>query len=150
MKNVFKVENTTELINRINTLTADSKAVWGTMSVDQMLAHCCVTYEMIYDSKHVKPNTFVKLILKLFIKEVVVGDKTYPKNGKTAPQFIIKDERDFAKEKVRLIDFMLRTQQLGESDFEGKESHSFGKLNIKQWNNMFYKHLDHHLTQFGV
>ena len=41
-------------------------------------------------------------------------------------------------------------QELGVSYFENKESHSFGRLTIKEWNNMFYKHLEHHLTQFGV
>ena len=34
--------------------------------------------------------------------------------------------------------------------FEGKESNSFGPLTKGEWNNMFYKHLDHHLSQFGV
>ncbi|MCJ8164098.1 hypothetical protein MKJ04_04535 [Pontibacter sp. E15-1] len=31
-----------------------------------------------------------------------------------------------------------------------QESHSFGRLSSQEWNNMFYKHLDHHLSQFGV
>jgi hypothetical protein len=34
--------------------------------------------------------------------------------------------------------------------FEGKESNSFGALNSTEWNNMLFKHLDHHLNQFGV
>ena len=45
---------------------------------------------------------------------------------------------------------MDQPQQLGEAHFDNKESHSFGKLNINEWNTMFYKHLDPHLTQFGV
>jgi hypothetical protein len=49
-----------------------------------------------------------------------------------------------------LINYIKRTADLGESHFDGKESRSFGKLNITEWNNMFYKHLDHHLSQFGV
>ena len=38
----------------------------------------------------------------------------------------------------------------GEQNFEGRKSHSFGPLTTAEWNVMFYKHLDHHLTQFGV
>ncbi|WP_337994864.1 hypothetical protein [Polaribacter ponticola] len=49
-----------------------------------------------------------------------------------------------------MIGFILKTQELGADYFDGKESHSFGKLTEKEWNNTFYKHLDHHLTQFGV
>lgn len=150
MKSVFEEEVSIELVNRINNLQSDTKRVWGSMSVDQMLAHCCVTYEMLFEDKHSKPNAFMKLILKLFVKEFVVGDKPYPRNGKTAPQFIIKEAKNFEEEKERLIAFILRTQKLGADHFEGKESHSFGKLTTRQWNNMFYKHLDHHLAQFGV
>jgi len=69
---------------------------------------------------------------------------------RTAPQFIINNSRDFELEKGTLISYINRTQQLGEEEFEGKESLSFGKLTSKEWNNMFAKHLDYHLSQFNV
>ena len=150
MKDIFTKEVTNEVILRIDKLSPKTQANWGKMSVSEMLAHCCVTYEMVYTDKHAQPNAFVKLMLKLFVKNIVVSEKPYSKNGRTAPQFIIADERDFETEKKRLIDFILKTQKLGEKYFEGKESHSFGKLTSAEWNNSFYKHLDHHLTQFGV
>ncbi len=150
MKNIFSKEVTKEIIDRINNLTSERQPKWGTMSVSQMLAHCCVTYEMIFTDKHPKPNKFTSWMLKTFVKKVVVSEKPYAKNGRTAPQFLITDEKIFETDKKRLIDFIIKTQELGENYFKGKESHSFGKLNIQEWNNMFYKHLDHHLTQFGV
>lgn len=150
MKNVFKKEDSTEIINRINKLTANSTPLWGKMSVGQMLAHCNVTYEMVYDSKHAAPNGFAKLMLKLFVKNLVVTEKPYKKSSQTAPAFIIKETKDFETEKARLINYITKTQELGESHFDGKESLSFGALNKTEWNNMFYKHLDHHLNQFGV
>jgi hypothetical protein len=150
MKNVFSIEATEEIIQRIQDLTPLSQPTWGKMSVSQMLAHCCVTYEMVYTDKHPKPNAFAKYMMKLFVKKIVVSEKPYSKNGRTAPQFLIKDEKNFNTEKQRLIDFFLKTQDLGEAHFEGKESHSFGVLTAKEWNNLFYKHLNHHLKQFGV
>jgi len=150
MKDIFLKKDSTEIINRINDLKTDSTAVWGSMSVAQMLAHCSVTYEMVYDNIHPKPNGLMRFILKSFIKNGVVNEKPYPRNSRTAPQFIVKGDRDFELEKNRLISYILQTQELGEKEFEGKESLSFGKLTAKEWNNMFAKHLDHHLTQFGV
>ena len=150
MKNIFSKETTSEVINRVNNLSKTTQPNWGKMSVSQMLAHCCITYEMVYTDKHPKPNAFVKMMLKLFVKKAVVSEKAYPKNGRTAPQFIIADAREFETEKKRLTDFLLKTQELGEDYFDGKESHSFGKLSVIEWNNSFYKHLDHHLRQFGV
>ena len=150
MKNIFRKEIANEVIERINNLTSKSQPNWGKMNVSQMMAHCSVTYEMVYTNKHPKPNGFVKFILKALVKKAVVSEKPFKKNGKTAAQFLITDERFFEDEKQRLISFINQTQELGENYFDGKESHSFGKLTKTEWNNMFYKHLDHHLNQFGV
>lgn len=121
------------------------------MSVEQMLAHCNVTYEMVYEpQKHKTPGGIAKFILKRFVKPKVVSEKSYSQNLPTAPQFLIKESKDFEFEKKRLIGFIQKTQQLGSEAFDGKESFSFGKLKSQEWNNMFAKHLNHHLAQFGV
>lgn len=150
MKDIFNKETAQEFIERINKLSPSSQAKWGKMNVGQMLAHSNVTYEFIYDNKHPAPGAFGKLMLKLFVKPIVVNEKPYQQNSRTAPAFIITDERAFETEKNRLIAYISKTQQLGRKEFEGKESLSFGKLTAQEWNNMFVKHLDHHLSQFGV
>ena len=86
----------------------------------------------------------------MLVKNPVVNEVPYKHNGKTAPQFLIKDAKDFTVEKARLVAYINKTQTLGENHFDNKESHSFGVLNKLEWNNMFYKHLNHHFTQFGV
>ena len=89
-------------------------------------------------------------MLRAFVKKLVVNDKPYKRNSRTAPEFIITDSKYFETEKNRLETYINKTVQLGESAFDGKVSHSFGALNKEEWNNMFYKHLDHHLSQFAV
>ena len=150
MKNIFETSTSEELINRINKLTPPSQPLWGSMSVSKMLAHCNVTYELVYENIHPKPKGLMKFILKTFVKNNVVSDIPFKRNQRTAPVFLIANERDFITERTRLIDHINKTQQFGEEYFTNRESHSFGVLNRNEWNNMFYKHLDHHLTQFGV
>ena len=150
MKNVFDQTDAEALISRINNLHPDTRQRWGKMTVAQMLAHCNVTYEMAYENNHPKPNAFMRFVLRMLVKNTVVNEKPFKQNSHTAPQFIIKNDKDFEAEKSRLINYIRKTQQLGQSHFEGKESHSFGPLTSQEWNNMFYKHLDHHLNQFGV
>lgn len=150
LPNIFSSEVSQQVIQRINSLSKDTQPQWGQMSVAQMLAHCCVTYELVYENKHPKPNFLMKLFLKNFVKKFIVDEKPYKQSLRTAPAFIITEEKNFEFEKNRLIGFILQTQQLGEGYFDQKESHSFGRLNKIEWNNMFYKHLDHHLKQFGV
>ena len=150
MKNIFSKDDSDEFINRINQLKNDSQPLWGKMSVNQMLAHCNVTYEMVYDNIHKKPNAFMKFFLKSFVKKNVINEVPYTRSIRTAPQFIISRDCNFDFEKERLIKYIIKTQELGESEFNEKESLSFGKLNSKEWNIMFAKHLDHHLSQLGV
>ncbi len=148
--NIFTKNVADKIIQRINRLKPTTQAQWGKMNVSQMLAHCNVTYEMAFENKHPRPNFFMRQILKAFVKKMVVSETPYKKNSQTAPAFIIADKRDFEVEKNRLIQYINLTVELGETHFEGRESLSFGKLSTSEWNNMFYKHLDHHLTQFGA
>lgn len=151
MKYIFEKSTTDEIIARIGKLTPATSPLWGKMTVSQMLAHCCVTYEMLFESeKFPKPNFLMRLMLKFLVKPTVTGSVPYKKNLRTAPAFLITEDKDFETEKKRLIDFLQKVQDLGENYFEGRESHSFGKLSKEEWSTMFYKHLDHHLGQFGV
>lgn len=147
---VFQSDVVDALTDRIEQLRAETKPQWGVMNATQMLAHCCVTYEMVFENKHKRPNALMRFVLKLAVKQTVVGDTPYKHNTRTAPAFIIRDERDFDTEKARLVVYLRRVQLMGEKQFEGKESLSFGPLTAREWNVLFYKHLDHHLTQFGV
>ncbi|MBP6659238.1 MAG: DUF1569 domain-containing protein [Chitinophagales bacterium] len=150
LPNIYNQTVAQDLINRINNLTPETPANWGKMNVSQMLSHSNITYEYVFDERNDHPNFLMKFILKMFIKSKVVSETPYPQNGPTAPAFIIKDSKDFSTEKTRLINYINDVVKKGASFFEGKESSSFGVLTSIEWNNMMYKHLDHHLKQFGV
>lgn len=151
IKNIFTTEGANEVVNRINNLQPNTLAKWGTMNVAQMLAHCNVPYAYTFEpEKFKKPGFFMKLMLKAFVKKIVTSSKPYKQNERTAPEFVISNERDFETEKAKLIGNILKTQELGVQYFEGKENFSFGKMTAEEWNTMYYKHLDHHLRQFGV
>ncbi len=151
--NVFDKDESIKLVGRVNSLNAESKASWGNMNVAQLMAHCNVTYDYVFEpNKYEKPSGFKKWMIKTFVKGSVLGPKPYKRNSPTAPDFKAAGESsaNFDIEKDKLIGNIIKVQDLGESHFDGAESHSFGQLNIEEWNTMFYKHLDHHLTQFGV
>ena len=56
MKNIFQSAITGEVISRINNLTSSTPQLWGKMNVAQMLAHCNVSYELVYENTHPWPN----------------------------------------------------------------------------------------------
>ena len=148
--NTFDPKTTEAVFARLEKLNYMSKPQWGKMNVAQMLAHLNVTYDLAYDRVQSPANFFVKLMLKLLVKPLVTNDKPYKKNSHTAPVFIITNERDFEKEKSTFIDNVKKTEANGVAFFEGKISSSFGPMTAKEWSTQFYKHIDHHFTQFGV
>jgi hypothetical protein len=150
LPNIYDASVVEQLVQRINKLNNTTSPQWGKMNVAQMLAHCNVTYDLAFERKASKNSFIMKWILKTFIKKKVVGEQSYPPNSPTAPVFIVSDQREFDTEKAALIQNIKDVQQKGASYFEGRNSVSFGPLTAIEWNNMFYKHVDHHLNQFGV
>lgn len=151
MASVFHSGDVHVLMNRITNLNPDSQPRWGKMQVGEMLAHLNVMYEMTFEpEKYPKPGGIMKYFLRWFVKPKVTNDEPYKRNMPTAKSFKIAHKTDFEAERTRLLKYLQRVLELGDSHFQNKESHSFGKLTAGEWNNMFYKHLDHHLSQFGV
>ena len=148
--NTFDPRTTEIFISRIEKLTPETQPQWGKMDVAQMMAHVSVAYDMTYGKLNLKYNGFMRMMLKLIVKKMVVGEKPYKKNNSTAPAFIITDKREFEKEKQILIDYIKLTDSKGIAHFDGLENTSFGKLSAKEWSTLLSKHLDPHLTQFGV
>jgi Protein of unknown function (DUF1569) len=150
LPNIFTATVSNQLVERINNLSDTTQSQWGKMNATQVLAHLNVTFEFAYEEKHKKPGFFMAFILKNLVKGGLVSDKPNKRNASTAPEFIIKDDRNFGVEKKRLIEYINRTVKLGEQHFDGRVSMIFGPMTKTEWSNLFYKHIDHHLTQFGV
>lgn len=151
MKDVFDRANSQTFIDRINSLKEGTTPLWGKMNAGQMLAHLNVAYQNAIDIKLVtKPSIIKKIFLRSFVKPFVVGEKPYPKNTPTMKEFKMDGQKDFEFERKRLIGNIQKVQQLGAEAFEGKAHNGFGKLSSREWSNLFSKHLEHHLSQFGV
>lgn len=150
LPNIFDPATTAELHKRIHQLTPMTQRRWGKMNVDQMLAHICVPYEQALGERNDGPNWFMKIMLRAFFKQSMVNEVPYRQNLPTAPAFMIVDRRDFEREKGRILSYIEKIEKLGPEYFDGKEQISLGKLSVTEWNNLLYKHIDHHLRQFGV
>lgn len=147
---VFDSATVTAQLRRLDALSPYDRPRWGRMSPAAMLAHLNAAYEMLYDARHPRPKPFVRWLLRTFVRPGVVGPKPYPRNAPTAPAFRIEGTRDFDAEKARLAAYLRRVADEGRAAFDGRESFSFGPLTAGEWQVLFGKHLDHHLTQFGV
>ena len=149
MKNLFDKSTYEEITRRINTLTPESQRQWGKMNVAQMLAHCKEAFKVPLSDKKM-PRSILGLLVGWMIKPKLYNEAPWKRNLPTAPNFIIKDERDFEKEKRELTDLINRFYH-GGPDKVGRFPHPmFGTFTSEQWGKAMYKHVDHHLVQFGV
>ena len=135
-----------QTLERINKLTPDTKPQWGKMDVAQMMAHCAEILD-VSNGKPLQNTPWVARLFKGYIKKMVIGPKPYPKNTKTHPQYLQTTPKDFEDEKRHLLKAL---DKLKEMEGQAIEHTLFGVLNKEEKGWAMYKHLDHHLVQFGV
>jgi hypothetical protein len=149
-QNIYTKQVADQFINRINKLSADTSSQWGKMNVSQMMAHCNVSYDMAFNENYKKSSPVLRFILKNLAKKGLVNESPLKKNSSTATEMIVKTPKNFQEEKSKLIDNVTNIVTKGERYFHLKDHPGFGVMTKDEWNNFYYKHLDHHLTQFGV
>jgi len=149
MKNLFDREAYDEILQRMSLLTPETQRQWGKMDIAQMLAHCKEAFKVPL-SDHKIPRMFLGLLLGWMMKSKLYSDDPWKKNLPTAPNFIIKDQRDFNTEKNQLSEMIRRFHEAGPENV-GRFPHPFfGTFTKEQLGKSMYKNLDHHFKQFGA
>lgn len=146
MKNLFNRSHKQEILDRINKLTASTQRQWGKMDVAQMLKHCAKPLELALTNPK-PPRVFIGRILGPMFKNAVMGPKPFKKGSFTPPEFKIETHENFEEQKNKLIDMINLFTPQNVSD---PVHPFFGRMAENEWGEGQYKHLDHHLTQFGV
>jgi len=149
MKTLFQTDTFSEIIKRVNNLTPQTQKQWGKMNVDQMIAHCSVSFKSAVGD--IEPERlFIFKIIGPFFKSMTTNDKPFRKESPTGKDFIIGNTKGFENEKEELLKHINNFHAGGEAGCTKKPHAFFGKLSPTQWGSLMYKHLDHHLRQFGV
>ena len=149
MPSLFNEADMVSVIHRIEKLNPESKRLWGKMNVGQMLAHCNISMETAMGKNVIKPLFIGKLIGPLF-KKTALGDKPFGKGAPSDKTYIFKDERNFEVEKNKTINSIKEFFAAGHDGCTKHPHPFFGKFTPEQWGIFQWKHLDHHLRQFGV
>ncbi|MGM0830308.1 MAG: DUF1569 domain-containing protein [Bacillota bacterium] len=149
MKNIFNHLHTEEILNRIDKLTPNSQPQWGKMDVAQMLAHCS-SFQDIAMGNSVHPRGWLGILIGKFVKPIFYNDKPLARNMSTIPAILIVEEKNFEIERENLKQKIITFQYNGPEKCTTHPHSFFGKLTSEQWGKGIYKHLDHHLKQFGV
>ena len=150
MKNLFDDAATAEVRSRVARLTPTSARQWGRMTAAQAMAHCTTGLEMALGDQR-PPRVLIGRLLGPVIKRLALGnDAPMRRNSPTVPGMVIADERELEVERRRLLDVLDRVVAAGRAGCTTHPHSFFGRLTPDEWGVLMYKHLDHHLRQFGA
>lgn len=143
-----------EMFLLLQNITEETKPVWGKMNAQQMLEHVAdffnvstekIVFALVTPEEHLPKY-----------KDFLNSDKEFRENTK-APVTVLGEEplplrkasveaaKDHLKKSVKeFISYF-------DTDSERKTMHPvFGLLNFEEWVLLHYKHVRHHLRQFGL
>jgi uncharacterized protein DUF1569 len=131
-----------ELIARVDSITDGTKPRWGNFTSRAMLDHLARSAEMAAGERAVASK---KLPIRYFpLKQLIIYLVPFPKGAPTAPELLNDSPEPIDKSKATLRRII--------SAFDPKpgEHPAFGKMSPHAWSVLVYRHMDHHLRQFGA
>ena len=151
MKNLFDATVANDVKTRLEQLEPKSERRWGKMTAPQMVAHCAASLQWAVGETVPERGPLPARVMGRLIKRIVLrNDKPLMKNSPTDKSLVVADERDLARERDRLAGLIDRFAAGGPAGCTTHPHGFFGKLTPHEWAILMYKHLDHHLRQFGV
>lgn len=147
MKSLWQPAVRAELLARAARLTPDHRPRWGRMTADQMVSHLVQTCRMGTGELPVRP---VKLLTRHWPLNVLIAYfMPFPRNLPTVKPLLARPpegmQRDLATLAACLESFARSTQRT-----DWPEHPALGRLSGQAWARLGYRHMDHHLRQFGV
>jgi hypothetical protein len=149
MKSIFNEDNNAELVSRFGQVTVNTPALWGKMNAAQMMAHCTASMNVAFGyAKNYRH--WVGIFFGNFAKRRTLSTPQLDKNIPAYIKLRVEDHRDFDEEKAKLIALIKSIPAIGEAGLVKCPHPYFRHFKPGEWSQLNWKHLDHHLRQFGV
>jgi len=148
VKSIFDNVTRQELLDRISLLSDNSQALWGEMSVHQMVQHCIRADDMMQGTLQVKRALIGRIFGRLILRGVLKDDAPFRKNTPTVPE--LKTQITSSNLDEQMANWHNRINSYKHYSNSGLVHPFFGPMTREQVGQLVYKHYDHHLRQFGV
>lgn len=147
MGSIYDKADNQAIIARINSLSPDSKALWGKMTVDQMCQHCIAAMQVAFGQKELKVNFLLGILGRMIKNKAFNND--FGKNSPTAKELKCEGSYDFESSRKEFAENF--SQFAKDMHIIKVLYHPFwGKMTYEDWDKLIWRHTDHHLRQFGV
>jgi len=148
MGSILNESDRAAICNRLRSLSTSSTARWGQMNVTGMLQHIRLSAQMTVGELPVPSRA--KRAFQLFpLKHLILYVVPFPKGAPTAPELLPTEAASFEDEHAAVLALVERIGS-GPQEGAGPAHPLFGPLSWPEWGVVTYKHVDHHLKQFGA
>jgi hypothetical protein len=146
MKSLWQDAARMEILRRIAEVDETTTAQWGKFTADRMLSHLAESLKMAVGELDVASK---KLPIRYFpLKQLILYVLPFPKGTPTAPELLAGKPGPVDDHKAELRRLIAAFAERKGSDW--REHPAFGKMSENAWGVLVYRHMDHHLRQFGV
>jgi hypothetical protein len=147
MKSIWQDETRRELNDRVGALAWDRSAQWGKFTAPKMICHLAESLRMAMGDLTVAPKRLP--IRYPPLKQLIIYVAPFPKGAPTAPELLARAPSDWAHD-VADVQALLARAGSARTTETWPEHPAFGKLSTRAWGVLIYRHMDHHLKQFGA
>lgn len=151
MKNLFNQQDKDEIVKRLSELSSTHLPKWGKMNAHEAVVHMTDPLRCAIGERPVPLNP--SILSKWPLNKLVSQYLTWPKGAPTAPEFIQgakgSPPLEFERDKQELVLLIHRFSQ-HQNSIPFPVQPMFGNLNNKEWARLMWRHINHHLKQFGL
>jgi len=140
-----------ELERRLKSLPPQAVRRWGTMTAGEMLCHVADGLEQALGRRPARDqgNLLLRTVVRLLVVNVLPMPKGAPTSDAMAPGRAGTVPSDFERDRSRAL--TLLAENASRPAHEPFARHpAFGALSRRERGILTWKHLDHHLRQFGA
>lgn len=148
MKSIFDTSTQEEIKNRINALSDKHQPLWGKMDAFQMAKHCTLCDDMMQGKIKIKRVFIGRFIGRMVLNKALRADKPFGKNAPTAP--VLETTSASGNLDAQKQEWLQRIDNYNHFTHETFVHPFFGKMTKEETGIFVYKHVDHHLRQFGL
>ena len=142
-----------DLLARLRRLTPTTPARWGRLDAPRLLPHLADTVRFALGELHAprQGGRKARLLRYAPVKQLVVYWIPFPRHAPQVPALFGTPPADWAIDLDALEHLLDRIAAHAASPHPAWPEHPyFGRLSTRAWGALGYRHLDHHLRQFGV
>jgi len=148
MKTMWDAPCQQEIRARVARLSPERKGEWGKMSAPEMVCHLAESLKMaLGDLPVARKNLPIRYPP---LKQLIVYLAPFPKNAPTAPELLARPPRAWPADVADLQALVDRFVARGGEATTWTDHPAFGRLSRRAWGVLVYRHMDHHLRQFGA